>query len=87
MFIKKIDSPLFKRGETNLTTHGIIHITWPVADHVIPWNKGGKTNLENLVTSCAPCNYRKDGYTIEQLGLENPFRRKPVKSDWNGLRD
>jgi 5-methylcytosine-specific restriction endonuclease McrA len=87
MFIKKIDSPLYKRGETNLTTHGIIHITWPVADHVIPWNKGGKTSLENLVTSCAPCNYGKDGYTIEQLGLENPFRRKPVKSDWNGLRD
>jgi len=37
-FIKKLDSILFIRGETNLDTHGIIHMTWPVADHVIPWN-------------------------------------------------
>lgn len=84
-FIKNLDNSLFKRGETNLTTHGIIHITWPVADHVIPWNKGGKTNLENLVSSCAPCNYGKDGYTIEQLGLDNPFKRTPIKSEWDGL--
>jgi 5-methylcytosine-specific restriction endonuclease McrA len=85
MFINKIDSPLFKRGETNLTTHGIIHITWPVADHVIPWNKGGKTSLENLVSACAPCNYGKDGYTIKQLGLDNPFNREPIKANWSGL--
>lgn len=84
-FIKNLDSPLFKRGETNLTTHGIIHITWPVADHVTPWNKGGKTNLDNLVSSCAPCNYGKDGYTIEQLGIDNPFKRAPNKSEWDGL--
>ena len=87
LFIKKLDSPLFQRGETNLTTHGIIHIAWPVADHVIPWNKGGRTNLENLVSSCATCNYGKDGYTIEQLGIQNPFNRKPILDNWNGLTD
>lgn len=28
-------------------------------DHVIPWKKGGRTNIENLVTACQPCNKRK----------------------------
>lgn len=87
LFIKKLGSDLFKRGGTNLTTHGIIHIAWPVADHVIPWNKGGQTNLENLVSSCAPCNYGKDGYTIEQIGIENPLNRNPQIDSWTGLTD
>jgi 5-methylcytosine-specific restriction endonuclease McrA len=86
-FIKRLNSPLFSRGETNLNTHGIIHLTWPVADHVIPWNKGGRTSLDNLVSSCAPCNYGKDGYTIKQLGMIDPFER-PVKiSDWDGFNN
>jgi 5-methylcytosine-specific restriction endonuclease McrA len=28
-------------------------------DHVIPLSKGGKTNWENIVASCGPCNSRK----------------------------
>ena len=87
LFIKKLDSSLFQRGKSNLTTHGIIHIAWPVADHVIPWNKGGRTNLTNLVSSCATCNYGKDGYTMEQLGIQNPFDREPQIDNWNGLTD
>ena len=86
-FIKSLNSPLFSRGETNLSTHGIIHITWPVADHVIPWNKGGRTSLVNLVSSCAPCNYGKDGYTIEQLGIADPFERSAKNSNWKGFKD
>ena len=85
LFIKKLNSSTFQRGHTNLTTHGIIHIAWPVADHVIPWNLGGRTSLSNLVTSCATCNYGKDGFTIEQLGIENPFLRAEVKDSWVGL--
>jgi 5-methylcytosine-specific restriction endonuclease McrA len=86
-FIKQLNSPFFQRGKTNLTTHGIIHISWPVADHVIPWNLGGRTDLNNLVSACAACNYGKDGNTIEQLGIENPFNRPPVMNGWNGLLD
>ncbi len=85
LFIKKLDSPIFQRGKSNVTTNGIIHITWPVADHVIPWNIGGRTNLKNLVSSCAPCNYGKDGYTIQQIGIQNPFTRNPKIDQWNGL--
>lgn len=84
-FIKDLADPIFERGKTNLTTHGIIHITWPVADHVIPWNLGGGTDLNNLVSSCAPCNYGKDGFTLEQLGMSNPYYRLPAHDGWNGL--
>jgi len=84
-FIKKLNYSGFQKGSTNLTTHGIIHSTWPVADHMHPWNMGGMTNLNNLVSSCASCNYGKDAYTVEQLGIENPFDREPINSQWDGL--
>jgi len=29
-------------------------------DHVIPSSRGGKTNFENCVTACRPCNIRKN---------------------------
>lgn len=28
-------------------------------DHVLPISKGGKTNFENIVTACGPCNFAK----------------------------
>ena len=28
-------------------------------DHVLPLSHGGKTNWENIVTACAPCNHAK----------------------------
>lgn len=85
LFIKKLDSTEFTRGATNLTTHAIVHIAWPVADHVTPWNTGGTTSLDNLVASCAACNYGKSNYSTDEMGIEDPFKRSPFKSTWDGL--
>lgn len=38
-------------------------------DHVIPKSKGGKTNWENIVTSCFPCNSKKDDKTPKEAGM------------------
>ena len=46
-------------------------------DHVIPKSKGGKTNLQNLITACHRCNTQKGDRTPEQAGLALkylPFR-------------
>lgn len=46
-------------------------------DHVIPRSKGGRTDWENIVTSCIPCNLKKDCKTLEQVGYR--LMKKPVK--------
>jgi|TARA_B100001964_G_scaffold188594_1_gene209969 hypothetical protein len=84
-FIRDLSHPHLKKGDTNLSTSGIIHAVWPMADHVVPWSYGGRTAPENLVTSCFPCNYGKANFTIEQLGIESPFRREPMVDEWTGL--
>ncbi len=85
-FAKKLNSPSFTKGSTNLTSHAVIHLTWPAADHVVPWSYGGTTTLDNLVASCAPCNYGKADFTLEQIGISDPFSRKPFIDEWNGLK-
>lgn len=83
--IKALNTSAFRRGPRNIDTHGILCIFYPSADHVIPWNKGGRTDMNNLVTSCVPCNFGKDQFTIEQIGIENPLDREPLVDDWNGM--
>jgi 5-methylcytosine-specific restriction endonuclease McrA len=38
-------------------------------DHVIPKSKGGSSNWENIVASCAPCNRRKGDALPRQAGM------------------
>jgi 5-methylcytosine-specific restriction endonuclease McrA len=44
-------------------------------DHVHPMSKGGKTNWENCVTSCIPCNSRKQNFYRKPI-------REPFKPDY-----
>jgi 5-methylcytosine-specific restriction endonuclease McrA len=61
---------LFARAELNL-------------DHVVPRSQGGKTNWENVVTSCVSCNSRKGGRTPVQAGIR--LVRPPRKPTWAEL--
>ena len=38
-------------------------------DHVIPRSKGGNSDWENIVASCAPCNRRKGDRLPHQVGM------------------
>src|SRR5579871_6043524 len=44
-------------------------------DHVVPRSKGGSSNWENIVASCAPCNRRKGDRTPAQANMQ--LRRAP----------
>jgi 5-methylcytosine-specific restriction endonuclease McrA len=46
-------------------------------EHVIPRAQGGKTEWENIVTACYPCNNRKGSKTPAQAGMT--LRKKPVR--------
>lgn len=46
-------------------------------DHVIPQVLGGKTEWENCVTSCGPCNNKKDNKRLHECGLH--LKTKPVQ--------
>lgn len=48
------------------------HLT---VDHVIPRSRGGASDWENIVTSCAPCNRRKGNRTPVEAGFQT--HRKP----------
>lgn len=59
-----------KRAELNL-------------DHVVPKSQGGKTNWENVVTSCIKCNSKKGGRTPDQAGMA--LMKKPKRPTWSEL--
>lgn len=60
-------------GRTNPTRSGFYLLFAATLDHVLPWSLGGRTDESNLVTCCWSCNYGKANYTVEQLGIRNPF--------------
>ena len=42
-------------------------------DHMVPSSRGGKTNFENCVTACQPCNNKKNNRTPSEAKM---FPRK-----------
>ncbi len=46
-------------------------------DHVVPRSRGGKSEWENVVTSCAPCNHRKGNRLPHEVHMELRVRPKP----------
>ena len=49
-------------------------------DHVVPRVQGGRTCWENVVSACAPCNLRKGGRLLSEIGLE-PHRRPKIPTN------
>lgn len=69
----KVGSSYFKlSGKSNEERHGFVYVVRATVDHVLPHSRGGLTNLDNLVTSCWSCNYGKSGYTLGEIGLDDP---------------
>jgi 5-methylcytosine-specific restriction endonuclease McrA len=83
---KLVGSENFKAaGSGNKIRHGISLTFRATADHVVPISHGGRTSLDNLVTSCWNCNYGKYNALLCQMSLEDPGNY-PTKNKlkWDG---
>lgn len=72
-------------GRNNKDQHAAFQAMWAQYDHVLPYTRGGSNELDNLVVTCAPCNFGRMQYTLEEVGLLDPRSRAPVRSSWDGL--
>jgi HNH endonuclease len=72
-------------GRTNISQHAGFQALWAQYDHVVPHSCGGTNDLENLVVTCAACNFGKMSYRLEELGLLDPRDFPAASSSWDGL--
>ncbi len=72
-------------GRTNGSQHAAFQAMWAQFDHILPHARGGTNDLENVVVTCAPCNFGRMDYTLAELGLCDPRVREPISIDWDGL--
>jgi len=72
-------------GSTNASQHAAFQALWLQYDHVVPLSGGGTNEPENIVVSCAACNFMKWDYHLAELGLLDPRERQPVATSWDGL--
>lgn len=72
-------------GKTNASQHAAFQCMWAQYDHVVPHSDGGTNEIENLVVSCAACNFGKMEYSLDELGLIDPRSHPAVSSQWDGL--
>lgn len=77
-------------GRTNATQHAAFQCMWLQYDHILPNSRGGASTLENVVVTCAPCNFARMEATLEEARLENPLANAQSThwvgyETWNGL--
>lgn len=70
-------------GRSNSTQHAAFQCMWLQYDHVLPNSRGGQTTLENVVVTCAPCNYARMENTLDEMDLLDP-RERDYQPSWNG---
>lgn len=72
-------------GRTNVTQHAAFQAMWAQYDHVVPHARGGSNDFDNLVVTCAACNFGRMNYLLAEVGLSDPRLREPIRSNWDGL--
>lgn len=50
-------------------------------DHVLPKSRGGKTNWNNMVVACKPCNLKKGNRTAREANMK--LIKKPARPNHN----
>lgn len=84
-FIKKIYPNALPWGKKNNERHAAFQAMWVQYDHKIPHARGGKTEPENLLITCAPCNYGRMNFLLEEIDLKRPVSKHNFPINWDGL--
>ena len=84
-FFKRTYPDAVPWGPTNGSQHAAFQALWMQFDHLVPHCRGGDNQVDNVVVTCAGCNFGRMSNTIEELGLLDPRLRPRQKSDWDGL--
>jgi 5-methylcytosine-specific restriction endonuclease McrA len=72
-------------GRKDADKHAAFQCLWLQYDHVVPYARGEDSTLENMIITCAACNYGRMDLALDEVGLIDPRARPPVLSDWDGL--
>lgn len=63
--------------------HRGLQVMWLQYDHVVVHSRGGPTTMDNLIVTCAACNFGRDKYMMSEVGLRNP-QTHPRHPTWKG---
>lgn len=47
---------------------------WLQYDHILPHSRGGENTLDNIVVTCAPCNFSRMESTLDEAQLLHPLK-------------
>ncbi len=72
-------------GPREADQHCGFQTMWLQYDHVLPNSRGGTSEPDNMVVTCAACNFGRGEYLLEEMALIDPRGFPPVKTDWDGL--
>ena len=72
-------------GSRNDDQHAAFQCLWLQFDHIVPHCRGGENTPDNVVITCAPCNYGRGYWLLEEVGLIDPRERPVNKTAWDGL--
>lgn len=83
-FIKALPEVVRWDG-TNKGSHSGLAVLAASIDHLVPFQRGGSNDLDNLVTTCNPCQYGRVHYLLNEEDLEDPRKYPPIIDRWDGL--
>ncbi len=72
-------------GGSRATEHHAFQVMLLSPDHVLPYTRGGSSGIENLVAACYPCQFGRNEFTLEEVGISDPRERPPIVDGWDGL--
>lgn len=77
-------------GSTNGSQHAAFQCMWLQFDHILPNGRGGDSLIDNIVITCAACNFGRMDATLEEAHLIHPLTLDPPVAwaryaEWDGL--